>query len=381
MYHLCILTSHFYPIKSSCSNLFRDLIKSLLKENFKISVMTISGAKKEIRRINTKKLSYIGVKNPHLQSSNNYLRAIGDIIAILKIRSFYKRKEFTTFDQVIVYSPSIFWSILLFKLKKKLVSIKLGDLYPKWLVDHQIISKFSLSFLFLKFFELLLYSQTNKIYVQTKKDLQYLSSYKKIFNFNCEIIYNWIYTNSLVKKDNKKKRKYIRFLFLGVVGIAQDYKLLFEIIKYCHESSFKCTFFFIGSGTRKLELMSLTRQYKNVFFFSEMNISRVDKIIKQCDVCISTLSKFFYSDNFPGKILRYMINNKPILVHSPDNTFLKNLIEKNFLGLYSSDEKTLYNNINFIFSNFHLFQERGKNGFDVIKNNFSCELAKKILFS
>jgi hypothetical protein len=89
--------------------------------------MTISGTKNEIKSINTKKISYIGIKNPHLQSSNNYLRVIGDIIAILKIRSFYKKKKFTTFDQVIVYSPSIFWSIILFKLKKKLVSIKLGD--------------------------------------------------------------------------------------------------------------------------------------------------------------------------------------------------------------------------------------------------------------
>jgi glycosyltransferase involved in cell wall biosynthesis len=112
-----------------------------------------------------------------------------------------------------------------------------------------------------------------------------------------------------------------------------------------------------------------------------MNIPKVDKIIKECDVCISTLSKFFYSDNFPGKILRYMVNSKPVLVHSPNNSFLKNLIEKNFLGLYSSDEKNLYNNIDFIFSNFQLFQERGKNGFDVVKNNFSCEHAKKILFS
>ena len=28
MYHLCILTSHFYPVKSSCASLFKDLIKS-----------------------------------------------------------------------------------------------------------------------------------------------------------------------------------------------------------------------------------------------------------------------------------------------------------------------------------------------------------------
>ena len=82
---------------------------------------------------------------------------------------------------MIVYSPSIFWSILLFKLKKKITSIKLGDLYPKWLVDHKIINKFSFNYLILKFFELFLYYQADKIYVQTKKDINYISKFKKNF--------------------------------------------------------------------------------------------------------------------------------------------------------------------------------------------------------
>ena len=119
MYNLCILTSHFYPVKSSCSSLFRDLIKSLLNENFKITVISIAGTREKIRTINTNKLTYISIKNSHLKSENNYLRAIGEITAILKIRSFYNKKNFPNFDQVIVYSPTIFWSILLLKLKKK----------------------------------------------------------------------------------------------------------------------------------------------------------------------------------------------------------------------------------------------------------------------
>ena len=111
-----------------------------------------------------------------------------------------------------------------------------------------------------------------------------------------------------------------------------------------------------------------------------MSIHKIDKIIKQCDVCISTLSKNFYSENFPGKILRYMANNKPILAHCPHNFFLKNLIEKYSLGLFSSDEDQFYKNISYIFSNFNSFQEKGINGLDVANNKFSCENAKKIFF-
>lgn len=381
MYNLCILTSHFYPIKSSCSDLFRDLIKTLLKEDFNITIITISGTKTKIKSIKTKKLNYIGIKNPNLKSPNNYLRAIGDIISILKLKNYYKKKNFNRFDQVLIYSPSIFWGILLMKLNKKEVSIKLADLYPKWLVDHKIIKKFSFSFLFLKFFEFLLYIQSHNIYVQTEKDLKYLSKYKKIFNFKSSVVYNWINTSHQIKNINFRKNiSHVRFIFIGVIGLAQDHELLFSIIQYCKKNNLKSSFFFVGSGTKKKELVELTSNFKNVFFLPEMHLSKLNLIIQKCDVCLSTLSKDFKSDNFPGKILRYMINNKPILVHSPKNEFLQNLIEKNSLGLYSSEEKKLFKNIDYIFSNFKSFEKNGKNGFDLAKKYFSSEHAKKVLF-
>jgi hypothetical protein len=76
-----------------------------------------------------------------------------------------------------------------------------------------------------------------------------------------------------------------------------------------------------------------------------------------------------------------MVNNKAMLVHAPNNTFLKNLVEGYSLGLYSSDEEKFYKNIDFVISNFETFQKKGINGLEVTKNNFSCENAKKILFN
>lgn len=382
MYNLCILTSHFYPVKSSCSGLFKDLIKSLLHENYKITVMSISGTKNKVRQIKTKKLSYISVKNSYLQSNQNYFRAIGDIVAITKLTNYYNKNNFEKFDQVLVYTPSIFWSIILFKIKKKIVNVKLGDLYPKWLVDHKIINKFSLSFLLLKFFELLIYYHADNVFVQTKKDILYLKKYKKLFKFKTDVIYNWIETKNTKKNyKDRNKNKFKRFLFLGVIGLAQDYKLLHRMIEYCNSKNYECVFYFIGSGSKKKDLEKITSHFRNVFFFPEMQLSKIDKIIKKCDVCLSTLSENFYTENFPGRILRYMVNNKPILVHSPNNNFLKNLIEDNYLGLYSSNEKSFYQNIDYIFNKFDVFRLKGSNGLEVISNNFSCEKAKKKLFN
>ena len=120
MYHLCILTSHFYPVKSSCSSLFKDLTRSLLNHDFKITIITISGTKNKIKVIKTKKITYIGINNKNLKSSKNYNRAFGDIFSIFKLMKFCKKKNDIKYDQVLVYTPSIFWSLLLLRLKKKL---------------------------------------------------------------------------------------------------------------------------------------------------------------------------------------------------------------------------------------------------------------------
>lgn len=214
MYKLCILTSHFYPVKSSCSSLFKDLIKSLLSEDYHITIFTLSGTANKIKVINTKKINYIGINNKYLKSKYNYLRAFGEISSILKLKYFYTKNKFRLFDQVIVYSPTIFWSIFLFRLKRKLLTIKLGDLYPKWLVDLKIIGRFSFNYFFLKFFELLLYSQSDRIFVQTKKDIDYLLKYKNIFNFSSSVIYNWINTVNYPIKKNKRIKKNIQDFYL-----------------------------------------------------------------------------------------------------------------------------------------------------------------------
>src|SRR6056300_932204 len=111
MKHFCIISSHLYPIKSSTSSLYRDLIKYLLKFDIKITIITFSGINYKVKLFKTKKIQYICVKNKHLHSTNNFKRVYGDITSILKIFFFYKKKNFSTFDQLLVNSPSIFWSI------------------------------------------------------------------------------------------------------------------------------------------------------------------------------------------------------------------------------------------------------------------------------
>ena len=86
MRNVCILSNHYFPIKSSCSTLIRDLIKSLLKKKIKVTLITLSGYSKKIKKIKSNNFTYVGIKTNYIRSSNNYLKALNEIFSILKLR-------------------------------------------------------------------------------------------------------------------------------------------------------------------------------------------------------------------------------------------------------------------------------------------------------
>ena len=374
MKNVCILSNHYFPIKSSCSSLIRDLIKSLLKRKIKVTLITLSGYSKKIKKIKFHNFTYVGIKTNYIRSPNNYLKAINEIFSILKLRFYFKNNVKEFYDDVIVYSPTIFWSLTLPVIKKKNVSIILRDLTPKWLLDHKIIKKFSLNFIILKLFELYLYKQSNNVYVQTPKDLNYIKSYSIKYNFKTSVLYNWIELEKSVNKIYSRPiNSRLRFIFTGVIGIAQDYKILSNIIEFFISKNIKSTFIFIGEGSKKKSLKKLVSSYKFVFFLNEMKINKLENWIKKSDICLCTLDKKYDSDNFPGKILRYMKFNKTILVHAPNNDFLKDLIENNNLGLYSSNKSELYCNLEKLINDKKIIEKLGSSGYQVLEKNFSTK--------
>lgn len=377
MKKICILSSHFFPIKSSSYSLIRDLVKKLLSLKYQITLVTLSGSNTGYREINLKNFNYFRETAKEIKSTNNYRRAISEIFSILKL--LFKIKKEKYYDYLLVYSPSIFWAFLIPFLKKRNTFLILRDLYPKWLVDNKILKKYNISYYFLKFVENLLYRQCDKIFVQTRKDLKYLKKFKnnktKLFTLE-----NWVTEKKYNENNKLKQKKYIRFLFIGVIGIAQDYNKLLEMIEYCEYKNYNTFFYFVGSGSKKKELILKTKKFKNVFFFNSQDQNKLDKIILKCHICLSTLNNKFKSDNFPGKILRYMLFNKPILVHAPGNDYLNKLIKNNKLGLFSSTDDQLRKNLDIIFCEKNFLNKYGNNGVALIKDKFSTINAIKKLF-
>lgn len=381
MKKICIFSNHFYPVKSSCSTLIKDLIKSLLKENYSVNLITISGIKNKLRIIKKKNFSYYGYKSPYFKSDQKYLRAFGEIFSISYLR-FILNNEIKNADYYFVYSPTIFWSILTPILDKKKISIILRDIYPKWLIDNNLLKKKSISYSVLKYFEMKLYKNSNRILIQTPKDFDYFKSLNK--NYHIGVLYNWIDTfNKKLICHKRKNKKYIRFIYTGIIGDAQNYKILFNLISYCNLRDYKALFIIIGSGSKLSELKKLIdlNKFKNIKFINEIKLIELDKYIQKSDICLCTLNEEFKSDNFPGKILRYMLYNKPILTYAPGNAFLKNLMHSNKIGLFANDISELNQHIYKIFNDKYFFETYGKQSYEVLKQNYSVEKSIENLLS
>ena len=102
------------------------------------------------------------------------------------------------------------------------------------------------------------------------------------------------------------------------------------------------------------------------------------EILSECDVGLFTLNKNHTMHNFPGKLLGYMVQSKPILGSvNPDND-LKEILESNNAGLVSTngeDEKLLKDAIKLLDYNFR--KNIGKNAHELLQKEFSIEVAAK----
>ncbi len=176
--------------------MFRDLAKELFIQGHEVTIISGSNnISKELDIATEENIRIVRVKSPELKT-NKFTRLLNEISLGRKI--WKQTKDFidySEFDLVIYYSPTIFWAYLINKLKKsfKLKSyLVLRDIFPKWAVDLGLIKKFSLAHLFLKFHEYRLYRSADFIGVQSPKNKLYFEESSFLRLFNPEVLFNWV---------------------------------------------------------------------------------------------------------------------------------------------------------------------------------------------
>ena len=305
--------------------------------------------------------------------------------------AFSKTLNEKEIDLAVVHSPTIFWHVLLKKLKKKYdlrVYLILRDLFPQWILDTKLISSINPVYWFMKYREIQLYKHTDIIGVQSKSNLGYFENKQYLRNFKVEVLYNWKIIGeksklqSNIREELKIEDKTL-FVFGGNLGFAQDIDNLIRLI-HSMQAVEDFHFLFIGAGTQfqKIREWIDINNTRNVSLLNSVSNDEYQSILNDCDVGVISLRHDFKTDNFPNKLLNYLEYKLPILASiNPDNELFK-LIEEREIGLPSNngDDNQFLKNAETLTKERKKRGEMGKQGYKLLKEIFDVKVAaKKIL--
>ena len=335
---------------------------------------------------------YEGVEIWHFKSGK--LRGVGYLLRVFNEWLLSKRawKAISSkannpnFDLCINYSPTIFWGPLAKKFKKNgaFIYLVLRDLFPQWLIDEGIISKHSIATLFFRRYEKINYDTANSIGLMSKGNLELFSKLNPDYN-NTHVLMNWISTKSEdsssidldIRKQLSLKEKVI-FFYGGNIGKSNDMPNLIRLAKNIQKNN-KAYFLIIGQGDQVQNIKELinTWHLNNVTILPSVTQSDFKEILKQIDVGLFTLSKKHTSHNFPGKILGYMLESKPILGSvNPKNDLMQiiNNSKSGFISINGDDENLKISALKLL-ENHELRSQMGKNSKNLLEEYFSVESA------
>lgn len=333
----------------SGSYMINDLAVYFAQNGHKVHIFTSDYKRKIYSDEFNKNITIYCLKAFKFRQSNKIIRFFQELIFPYLIIYHY-RKELNKLNTklAIYYSPPIFWKPVMKYLKKNNDTFNylvLRDLFPKWLVDLNIIKDNSPIDLILKIFENNLYKISDAIGIQSPKNSIFFKDYYNHYLNKVELLYNWInplnsHSNEAFVLDQKK----INIVYVGNIGVAQNINFLKSLTKYI-SSKHHINLSFFSSGSLLNDLKNFVNFYnfKNIFFYKTIPNENLIYQISMADLGIVSLSSEFRTHNIPGKFLSYLNAGIPVACALNANNDLFEIVSKYRVGFCEhSDQVTSF---------------------------------------
>ena len=310
--------------------------------------------------------------------------------AWLAIKSRVKTDKF---DLCINYAPTIFFGPLVHRFKRQgtYVYLIVRDMFPQWIIDQGLIKEKSIAAYFFRYYEKLNYDISDTIGVQSQANLEVFFAKFPRYK-NVKILRNWAETSVLpLEKRNKKLKAHhnlkdkVIFFYGGNVGHAQDMRNIMRLAKNLRGLK-KAFFLIIGQGDEFSLIQSLKNQWKlnNVLILPSVSQTEFRSILSVIDIGLFSLAYNHTAHNFPGKLLGYMVESKPILGSVNPGNDLSGKINSSKAGFVfiNGDDKLLAESATMLVKDKNLREKMGNNSRELLLKEFSVEsAAMKILKS
>ena len=314
-------------------------------------------------------------------------RAINEWLLPIRAWKAIKTKvDYDKFDLCINYAPTIFFGPLAKKLRQKgaFIYLIVRDMFPQWIIDEGIIKEKSFAAYFFRYYEKLNYMTSDCIGVQSKANLNVFSARFPEYK-NIKILRNWASIeptpfeehNYEFLKEHKIENKIIYF-YGGNTGHAQDMENIMRLAK--NMQRFKnAHFLIIGQGDEFDLTKKLKSKWKleNITILPSVSQSEFRSILAVIDIGLFSLAYNHTAHNFPGKLLGYMVESKPILGSVNPGNDLSEIIKSSQSGFVytNGDDESLTKSAVSLYNNAELRKEMGINSRQLLLNEFSVDSA------
>ena len=383
---ICIVVDDYMPnsIKVG-AKMMHELACEFVNQGHVVSVITPDT---KVSSISVEQLDGITVyrfNSGEIKNVGKVKRAINETLlswnAWKNCKNIFKKNPH---DLIVYYSPTIFFGLLVYLLKKEWNAksyLVLRDFFPQWTIDNKILKKHSPITYYFKFFERINYTVADRIGVMSEKNLEWFKEYYKT-DKPLEVLYNWANLQKFEKKNDKYRKMLgledkVVFFYGGNLGHAQDMMNIVRLAINMKDEK-QAHFVLVGAGD-EYELIKDTikrKDIRNITLLPSVNQEEFKQMLSEFDVGLFTLSKNHITHNFPGKLLGYMVQGLPILGSiNPDND-LKNILEEYEAGLVTinGEDQLFYENAKkFLNEKFRL--QIGKNAKRLLIDKFSVESA------
>lgn len=393
---IALLTDEYLPSSTRVhAKMIHELAMSFLESGHEPIVIT-PGCPKQKTRLEVD--YYDGVEVWRFRSG--YIKGVGMTIRalnewLLSFRAWLAIKskvQENNFDLCINYSPTIFFGPLArrFKIQGTYVYLILRDMFPQWVIDKGLIKDNSIAASFFRYYEKLNYSFANCIGVQSQANLDIFTcnfpSYKNVM-----ILRNWAATNALPKnsynnelRTNLDIEDKVIFFYGGNIGFAQDMSNIMRLARNLKNIEV-AHFLIIGQGDEFNLVQDLKFDWKldNVTILPSIPQDEFSKVLAIVDVGLFSLSYSHTSHNFPGKLLGYMLESKPILGSvNPGNDLLDTINNTNSGLVFLNGEDNLLSNAAIKLINDYNFRiQCGSNARNLLLKEFSVKSAMQSILT
>jgi glycosyltransferase involved in cell wall biosynthesis len=390
---LALLIDDYLPDSTRvASKMFHELACELVKCGHDVVVITPGINQKNL--LEKSMLDDVVVwkfRSGQIKDTNKLKRVINE--TLLSPRAWSAIKTEVTpdyFDGVICYSPSIFFSYLVRRLKK-ICNCKsylvLRDLFPQWAIDEGLIKRGSLIDKYFRFFETLNYNSADRIGLMSQNNLTLFNSLRSEI-YPTSILRNWAdfspfdsNTASFNYRDKLKLSDKVIYFYGGNIGHAQDMANLVRLARNMQVYP-QAHFLFVGQGDEVELINQLATDWglDNFTYLPSVTQLEFKHLLSEVDVGLFSLARNHTTHNFPGKLLGYMVESLPILGSvNPDNDLL-DIVRKHDAGdvfVNGDDQSLLLAAVAYL--DYDHREKKGNNSTNLLHDEFTVESATRTI--